>query len=116
MNSNLGEGSHLIDPFDAVAATQMVMHSEEHASRLTLSVPAPAGVRGGGVTVSQHCDVAIVGAGAAGAILAARLSEDPSCRVALIEAGKDTPPGAVPADIDDIFPRAIPMRNISGRS
>ncbi len=41
VNSNLGEGSHLIDPFDAVAATQMVMHSEEHASRLTLSVRGP---------------------------------------------------------------------------
>ncbi len=36
-----------------------------------------------------RCDVAIVGAGSAGALLAARLSADPGCRVLLIEAGDE---------------------------
>lgn len=55
---------------------------------------------------SEACDIAIIGGGAAGAILAARLSERPDRRVVLIEAGRDTPPGAVPSDIADVFPRA----------
>lgn len=52
----------------------------------------------------MQTDYLIVGGGSAGAALAARLSECPDKRVVLIEAGSDTPPGAIPADIDDTFP------------
>lgn len=55
----------------------------------------------------ERCDILIVGAGSAGTALAARLSEQANLRVLLAEAGRDTVPGQVPEDIDDIFPRAF---------
>src|SRR5687767_5980403 len=54
--------------------------------------------------VMTQFDTIIVGGGAAGCVLANRLSAKSSRSVLLLEAGQDTPPGREPADVADSYP------------
>ena len=57
--------------------------------------------------MTDHFDVLIVGAGSAGCVLATRLSENPSLRVGLLEAGSPA------TDPDIAIPQQWPL--LAGR-
>src|SRR5277367_4764592 len=59
-----------------------------------------------GLEMPQNFDVIIVGAGAAGCVLANRLSARSGSSVLLLEAGRDVVAGAEPADVLDSYPRS----------
>src|SRR5579871_6722389 len=96
------------------------------ASRRTDNlVPSEKPSSGNMETILNEVDYVIVGAGSAGCALAARLSEDPTVTVALLEAGgRDTsvlihaPAGVVamaPTRINNYAYKTVPQPGLNGR-
>ncbi len=56
------------------------------------------------MSMIEACDYLILGGGSSGCVLAARLSEDPTRKVVLVEAGPDISEADVPADIASSYP------------
>jgi 5-(hydroxymethyl)furfural/furfural oxidase len=83
-----------------------VKHAATMFNRRAGSVSRQAVRCWAGSEMTESFDVIIVGAGAAGCVLANRLSARSATRVLLIEAGRDLVPGAEPADVLDSYPRS----------
>ncbi len=62
------------------------------------------GTRDTAPAFAESCDYLIIGGGSAGCTLAARLSEDPSISVILVEAGKDVTRETASADVLSNYP------------